>query len=322
MSTASLLDRIETQSATTAGARLRTTMAAVRVSFTWFGVRKSLTPQQKAQAAESFDAEGRFLSAAKKLIDTKHPAFRAVTAIRGGIEQSWKSQSLPFPEPGVRLIKQDQVEPFALQIDDLRIELRDAVAELDRHFDELKRAARQRLGSLFNPDDYPATLEGLFDVACDFPSVEPPDYLVALSPRLYEQEQARVSSRFEEAVRLAEEAFLSEFGRLVSHLGERLSGVGGDGETKVFRDSAIGNLTEFFDRFQRLNVRSDAQLDALVAEARRIVRGVEPQDLRDDASLRRHVASELSRVQSTLDDLLVDRPRRRILRGSATKEAS
>ena len=38
MSTASLLDRAETQSLTTATTRLRTTMAAVRVSFTWFGV--------------------------------------------------------------------------------------------------------------------------------------------------------------------------------------------------------------------------------------------------------------------------------------------
>src|SRR5690242_11374510 len=106
MSTTSLLDRAEPQSQTTTTAvqRLRTTMAAVRVSFTWFGVRKSLSADQKARAAEAFDAEGQFLSAAKKLLDTKHQAFRAVTAVRGKIESYWKSQSLPFPEPGVRLI--------------------------------------------------------------------------------------------------------------------------------------------------------------------------------------------------------------------------
>src|SRR3954469_21961244 len=121
MSTVSLLDRAESRSTTTAATRLRTTMAAVRVSFTWFGVKKSLTPQQKARAAETFDAEGPFLSATKKLIDTKAPAFRAVTAIRGKIEQSWKAQSLPFPEPGIRLIKQDQVEAFARQVDDLKV---------------------------------------------------------------------------------------------------------------------------------------------------------------------------------------------------------
>ena len=63
--------------------RLRATMAAARVSFTWMGTQKTLTREQKAQAAEAFDADGPFLSAGKKLVDTAHPAFRVVTAIRG-----------------------------------------------------------------------------------------------------------------------------------------------------------------------------------------------------------------------------------------------
>ena len=70
-----------------------------------------------------------------------------------------------------------------------------------------------------------------------------------LSPALYEQERARVATRFEEAVRLAEQAFVGEFAKLVSHLTERLAD-GQDGERKVFRDSAMGNLVEFFERFQ------------------------------------------------------------------------
>jgi hypothetical protein len=36
--------------------------------------------------------------------------------------------------------------------------------------------------------------------------------------------------------------------------------------------------------------------------------------LRDDQGLRQHVATEMSRVQSVLDGLLVDKPRRNILR--------
>jgi len=74
---------------------------------------------------------------------------------------------------------------------------------------------------------------------------------------------------------LAEEAFTGELGKLVAHLTERLSGQV-DGKPKIFRDSAIGNLSEFFDRFRQLNVRSNEQLDALVADAQRIVRGVDP----------------------------------------------
>jgi hypothetical protein len=323
-----LLDRIESRSthgrngmeSTTPAQRLRTTMAACRVQFTWFGTKKSLTPEQKAQAAETFDAEGQFLSAGKKLLDTRHNAFRAVTAIRTKMTDSWRGLTLPFPDPGVRLIKHDQVEGFDRQMADFKAELEDAVRTLDQHFEDLKQAAAQRLGSLFNPGDYPTTLVGLFGVSWDYPNIEPPDYLIGLSPDLYRQEQERVRARFEEAVQLAEQAFLEDFARLVAHLTERITGSNEDGSPKIFRDSAVDNLCAFFERFRSLNVRSNQQLDELVALAQRAVRGVIAQDLRDSQSVRRDVASQLARVQTALDSMLVDRPRRRLLRNSSTSE--
>ena len=122
-----------------------------------------------------------------------------------------------------------------------------------------------------------------------------------------------MQARFEEAVHLAEQAFTEELSRLVDHLTERLSGTD-DGKPKVFRDTAVTNLTEFFERFRQLNVRSSADLDDLVSNAQRIVRGIEPQRLRDSDSLRQQVASQMAAVQANLDQLLVDRPRRNIQR--------
>jgi hypothetical protein len=43
-----------------------------------------------------------------------------------------------------------------------------------------------------------------------------------------------------------------------------------------------------------LNVRSNEQLDQLVGQAQQVIRGVEPQDLRDNVGLRQHVATEMS----------------------------
>ena len=194
-----------------------------------------------------------------------------------------------------------------------RTELEAAVIKLDEHYSELKSAARRRLGDLFDANDYPQSLRGLFDLAWDFPNVEPPDYLLQLNPVIYDQERSRVAVRFEEAVQLAEQAFISEFAKLIEHLTERLSD-NGDGERKIFRDTAITNLTEFFERFRQLNVRSNADLDALVERAQGIVSGVEAQALRDNNSLRQHVATQFSQVQSVIDGMLVDRPRRRIIR--------
>ena len=309
----SVLDEPRSQASTSPSDRLRSTMAAARLSFTWLGARKSLTSTQKSQAADSFGAEGKYLSAGKKLLDTSHPSFKAVTAVRGRAVAYWKGISLPFPEPGIRLIPQDAIAGFTEKIATFSSELDDAVAELDRQYGQLRSAARDRLGELFDPSDYPRSLIGAFAIEHDYPSVEPPPYLRQLSPELYRQECQRVRARFEEAVQLTEQAFVDELAKLVEHLTERLSGQA-DGKPKVFRDSAVTNMNEFFERFRQLNISSNDQLDELVTNTQQIVGGVEPQQLRDSSSLRQNVATQMAVVQASFDQLLVDRPRRNILR--------
>jgi hypothetical protein len=288
---------------------LRATMAAVRVSFTWLGVRKTLTPDQKAQAAEPFGAQENYLSAAKKLLDTSDPAYREVSRVRSRATSYWKALTLPYPEPGLRLIRQDALTAFNEAMEGYRTALDEAVAHLDGRYESLKTAARQRLGSLFAAADYPPTLQGLFGIEWEFPTVEPPAYLLELNPALYEQEKRRIVARFDLAVQLAEEAFSAEFAKLVSHLTERISG-----DDKTFRDSAVDGLKAFFERFKALNVHSSGQLDELVAQAQKVVQGVSPQDLRDSDALRQQVATQLQTVSATLETLLVDQPRRKILR--------
>lgn len=293
--------------------RIRRSLSAMKLSFTWFGTRKALSAEQRAQAADTFGAAEKFLSAGKKLLDTSATSYRAVTNVRGRISSYFKGMSLPYPEPGIRLIRQSDLECIHRQMSEYQDELRESVGRLDEEFDELKRLARSRLGNLFSAADYPTSLRGLFDVSWEFPSVEPPDYLRRLSPQLYSAECSRVTERFNEAIRLAEAAFMEELSQLLEHLTERLSG-SEDGKPKVFRDGVVENLQEFFGRFQRLNVQSNAELDELVARAREVLQGVKPGSLRDSQQLRHKVAANLSVVQSQLDQLLVERPRRRLER--------
>ena len=299
--------------------QLRGDFIAMKLAFKWFGVRRTLSDVQKQLAAESFGAETSYLSAGKKLIDTTHPAFRTVNQVRTRAIQYWKGRSMPYPEPGLRLIRNHDVDVLNGQMSEFRSELLEAVIALDREFGQLKASARTRLGSLYLDSDYPDDISSLFDISWEFTNVEPHISLRQLSPEVYEQECERVRVRFEEAVQLAEQAFTEELSRLVSHLSERLSGVG-DGQPKIFRDSAIENLGEFFDRFRMFNIHSNSQLDELVNRATSIVRGVVPNDLRNNATLRQQVATQLVGVQSILDGMMVDRPRRRILRATDGQE--
>src|SRR5208283_1156624 len=197
-----LLDEPLRQQSTAPAERLRTTMAAVRVSMSWLGTRKTLTAEQRAEAAEPFGTDARFLSAGKRLLDIAHPAYKAVNSVKSKVVAFTRSMSLPYPEPGIRLIRQDKIDEFAAKMREFQEELTQAVTNLDRHYSDLKATARQRLGSLYNAADYPVSLHDMFSIEYDFPSVDAPDYLQQLNPALYEAECRRVQARFDEAVRL------------------------------------------------------------------------------------------------------------------------
>lgn len=302
-------------------ARLRRTAAAVRVQFTWWGVQRALTSQQKEEVSEACGADVRLLSAGKKIIDVRHESYRKLTALRSRIVRYWKALTLPYVESGVRLIRQSDIESLVATLTGFRDELSEAEVELDHAYDQLRTDAQNRLGRLYNPSDYPAAVRGLFGVSWEFPAVEPPSFLLRLSPEIYRQEQERVAQRFTEAVRLAEEAFTAEFGKLVTHLTERLAD-GEDGERQVFRDTAVTRLVEFFERFRRLNLNSQQELDQLVVQAQDLVRGVTPQALRNDDELRRTIATQMAQLGAQLDGLLVAQPRRRLVRTAARNSST
>lgn len=298
---------------------LRKLAAACRVQFTWFGVRKTLSTEQKTQAAEPFGAEGDTLSVSKRLLDTKHPAFKGVSSCKSRAGAYWKAITLPYPEPGIRLLRQNNVEIFQDTMKEFKEELIAAVNVLEEHYQELKDSAQEKLGSLFNAADYPSTLKGLFTIEWDFPNIEPPEYLKNLSPELHAQEEARLEARLTVAVELAEQAFADEFKNLVSGLVEKLTGTE-DGKKKKFHDSAIGNLGDFFDRFKIMSLRSNAELDKLIEQAKGLVKGVVPDALRTDDTLRAKIAQQLSEVSGTLEKIMVNQPRRKIIRGGGKKK--
>ena len=103
-------------------------MAAARVSLSWLGVRKTLTPEQKSQAADTFDAGWRScISAAKKPCSTRRiQAFKAADRQSAALQilslLAFR-QLLPYPDPGVRLIRQDDIGTFNVQMTTLQADL-------------------------------------------------------------------------------------------------------------------------------------------------------------------------------------------------------
>ena len=63
------------------GEKLRAETIGVRISVRKFFARKSLSRDQVATAAEQFSADAQMLAASKSLLNTRDPAYKAVSAI-------------------------------------------------------------------------------------------------------------------------------------------------------------------------------------------------------------------------------------------------
>ena len=127
-----------TQLERSAANRLRTTMAAVRLAFTWLGVRKTLAPEQRTTAARAFHTDRELLSASKLILDTKNPAYRSVAAVRSEASSYWRTVTLPFPEAGIRLLHRSSLGMFATTMQTYRERLQETARELNSQYDQIK----------------------------------------------------------------------------------------------------------------------------------------------------------------------------------------
>ncbi|NDC55289.1 MAG: hypothetical protein EBZ69_00380 [Alphaproteobacteria bacterium] len=299
-------------SVATSAAELRQTMGAVKLSFSWLGTQRKLSDTQTKQAADTFHAATDLVTASKRLIDTKNATYRTLTALKSQASGYWRSMTLPYPQDGIRLIKQSDIAAFEEKMREFKEQLAAAAANLQLEYESIKEAAREKLGDLFNSADYPPTLEGVFDIKWEYPPVEPPNYLMTFNPELYQQEQSRIQQRFEAAVIMAEDAFAEQLQEMISHLIERLTDEP-DGTKKTFKASAIENFKEFYENFQNMNVRSNAQLEGLIRQANELVSGIDVKDLRKNNNLRQSLTQQMSGVKSALDSLITNAPRRRVM---------
>jgi hypothetical protein len=290
---------------------LRAKMIGCRLSQTKFGIKRALNVEQAKQAAETFGASAKAISASKKLLDTRHPKYLAVLNVRSRAKTYWKMVTAPYPEKGIRLLNRDKIGEFQKQMSEFASELNTASIALQEAYDEMKSKAQLSLGDLFDDRDYPRRIDDQFEIDFDFQSIEPPEYLKQSHPELYARELERMRGRLEETVRLAEQAMMTELHKLVSHLVERLAG-DVDGKPKRFKDSAIENLNEFFTAFSGLEVGKTEELQAIVARAQDAIKGVNPDDLRDGGDKKLSVAVRLAEVKASMDEMMMDKPKRGI----------
>lgn len=278
---------------------LRQETVGIRFSKRRMGLNKAYSKEQKMRAAEVFGAASSATYGGKKLIDSSHPKWKAVSAVIHRAESFWVGMTLDYPDTGVRLCNKNRIDYFEEKMAEFRAELEEKVRELDDAYEELLDQAREDLAELFNRSDYPMQLIGEFAIHHEYPSLAPPNYLLEASPELYQREADRVSRRFAEAVSIAENTFAQQLVGLIDHLKERLSPAK-DGKKKVLHQSVLSNFQEFFKSFEQLDIGSNQQLTSLVNQAKDIANNADVEALRDSKNMREELTSRMEEIKKQI----------------------
>jgi len=259
-----------------------------------------------------FHARTDDVGASKRLFDLKNDGYRNVVKTISRARAYWESMTITHPMESVRIIRRDRVDEFADRIEEYRSELKNKVDYLQHNYwESMVDEAKRNLGSLYNPEDYPADITSQFKIEWQLLNIEPPDYLRQLNPNVYDEQVKLMQSQIETAITKVEGEFLNEFASMVGFLAERLED-GEDGKKKVFRNSAIENLKMFFNRFDDLKVRSNPQFDALIEQAKNVVSGVRAEDVRKSDALRASIRDSMQRIGDKASEQIVAKPSRKI----------
>ena len=283
--------------------QVREFLTGSTLSFHWWGASRSFERDGILATAETLEADHEMISARNRIIDTRHPAYRALTSLRSSIQHHWKQHTMPYVIPGMRLARREQMPDLTDSLQRLAADAAVLAGKLDLARGEIIAQARSRLGKLFREWHYPESFVELFTVEFRERSIDPPNYLAQSNAEEYKR-QLMQSVR---DVQVSLDKFQTECWQHLGELTRKLTTMlrlKDDPEQDVrLHQSQVSNFKSLFDRTARLNFQGTALFSTAMREAQTILAGVTVEELRDSKGLRGRVRADLEGLAGRFEQL-------------------
>lgn len=263
-------------------------------------------------AINTGDTDPALLRLSKKILDSK--TLEKIRSLQGDTRRTVASRSTPSVmfRAGVYLLPLTLLAETDNYLTDQAARLSDLVAKFIGEYEQAKRDAADRLGSLYNPADYPPadSVRAAFGLSWQYIAVDAARKVGEISAAIMQREQEKAAATWRSALEEATAVLRAGFADLVSHMVERLT-PGEDNKPRIFRDSLVGNVREFLRTFPERNLSDDQELAALAKDAERLLSGVDAEALRKSDGLRDSIRQGMTEIKTRLDAAVINQPARR-----------
>jgi hypothetical protein len=172
-------------------------------------------------------------------------------------------------------------------------------------------ADQYRLKDAYDATDYPdaETVKTAFWIEAHYITWDLPVTMASLSDAMLKKETENAQRKLEEMLAEINLSLREALRQLVRHLRNRLT-PRADGTQQAFKASTVNNLLDFLDRFDAKNLGKDTALTDVVSQAKMLLNGVSPKELRTNQPLAEMIQAGMNEVEKRLDALLVSKPSR------------
>lgn len=240
------------------------------------------------------------IRANKRLLESKELV--AINGLFQRVKNHVQNICVPFPVTSIHLVSWQRLSQLVEELEAFKAELPPLVATFRKAYPELCKQAAKDLSTQYRTKDYPPIDQAVqcFDFTWHIVSFDTPGKLKgAVSAAVWEKEREKAAQRMQEAAKEIQLVMRESMLKLVDHMAEKLK-EGKDGKPAIFHATTVSKLTDFLGNFDFRNVTDDTELQKIVAKARDLLEGVDPDKLRDVGMLRQRVSKGITALSVQL----------------------
>jgi hypothetical protein len=259
------------------------------------------------EVADQKNANQRAVKVIKTLIDTTHPAYKAVKTARGALYNVFAAETAPWSEDGWYIIKAKGYDRFTEVMREKTDAFDIAVTDFLKVYPELVDQAPHRLGDLFDADIFPSVeaCAELFHSDVEVrPVPEAGDFRVAMSAEDKQKIVTQMQRKNDERVTQVTSECFDRAYSAISNMVERLEAFDPDKKGAKLYDSLVGNVRDIADLLPSLNVGDDPRLEQLAKEIGLRLTETDASTLKKDEGKRQEVADNARQIMNQIDDFI------------------
>jgi len=278
---------------------LESNTVLIAVHFSLFGQRRALDDGEYSEGTEK-----RETSAQKRRLDS--PALTRLATFAWSTREWVRGLGAPSGlQPGVQRIPLAMLAYAIENLEGRKAEFDRRVTEFVADYPAALQRTAVKLGTLFHADEYPDVSEVAeeFDMGWRILASGPPTALSALNASVFQREREKFAANLAEY----EDRYRVMLRASVLDLTEKIADMlrpDPDGKPKQIRSKAFAALTELLSTMPQRNVIQDAELATACRRVDRLLRGVDADVLRDDASARAEMGAKFTEAAEALSGLV------------------